>query len=265
MRPAVPSDAMGIKIVSANLGHAITGTEASRELLEQWLQELAVADVDLLFLQEMPLADWWSAELSRAGWLLYEGGGPRYRCRSGIAVHGRLGRSDGVELSTSPYHGSYLAAARVTLESVGLVTCVSVHASPKELTPRYLDQWIWEPPPRRRGGPSDPPVWDSDHVLGTLAMTAREGPVLAAGDLNEARAWDTTHAGSWGEDWFSFACEAGLHDLTYIAWHEERPTYGRLQADHVLSTEHLVPFLGEARIGLPSGSDHESILVEFDL
>jgi hypothetical protein len=135
------------------------------------------------------------------------------------------------------------------------VACLSVHASPRPVVGRYLDQWRAcgqnLPPPRNSGHPETGPWWDSDLVMATLKLVADAGiasqpryEVLAAGDLNEAIAWDDNHAGSWGEDFFGahggagLVADCGLVSVLHMLWGgAEKPTHGGLQLDHVLATE----------------------------
>lgn len=204
--------------------------------------------------------------LRTAGYRLHEPGPPVYRCRSGVAVHESIGEMTPLALETTAYHGSYLAAAEVPLGSAGRVICVSVHASPTILRQEDLERWRWTLPRRRRGSTSEPPLWDSDFVLSTLGALVQTGAsVLAAGDLNEARAWDLHRGGHWGEDWFAFAEELGLHDVTFRAWGEERPTHASYQDDHVLATADLLPSVRDVRVGPASGSDHASLELTLDV
>jgi hypothetical protein len=121
-----------------------------------------------------------------------------------------------------------------------------------------MSRWDGARPTVRRGGF----LWDSDYVLGTLiALLEGKATVLAAGDLNEARGWDTTHDGYWGQDWFDRACRAGLYDLTYTRWGHEKPTCGSYQLDHFLASKDVVPYLDDASIGPSSGADHQVLMV----
>lgn len=257
---------MMLRMATGNLGHGSPGQSASGERLTAWLDELRDGDVQLLFLQEMPLDESWTEELARRGWALVDGCGPRYRCRSGVAVHESLGTWRPIDLPTSDYHGSYLAAAVVETPA-DVIVAVSVHASPTPLSQRDHDLWTWGDPPLRRGAPGDPAVWDSDHVLQTVGMAMAEevGPVIVGGDLNEARRWDDDHAGHWGEDWFAIANGIGMHDATFSLWGEERPTHGRYQVDHVLVSESVASGLRTASFGPCPGGDHASLIVELDL
>ena len=72
-------------------------------------------------------------------------------------------------------------------------------------------------------------------MLATLQ--AIDGPMLAAGDLNEARSWDDTHPGEpWGEEFFTRIAHAGIIDVLHSHWKVERPTRDGYQLDHVLAS-----------------------------
>jgi endonuclease/exonuclease/phosphatase family metal-dependent hydrolase len=261
-----------LRVLSANLGWGLAANAAPLDHLRAWIDGLRGLDIQVLFLQEMPADTEWRSILDEQGYHLHEGAParPRY-CRSGVAVHDSVGESRLVTLPAQDYHGSYLAAAEVQLDDLGPVTCVSVHASPTPLAEADIARWTGSEPRRRSGGPADPPVWDSDYVLTSLAVAAGAGPVLAAGDFNEARLWDDHHAGQWGHDYFAFADDAGLRDLTWRAWGEERPTLQprgdgpAYQVDHAFATEAIASRLDSAEIGPAPGSDHESLLLTFDV
>lgn len=146
-------------------------------------------------------------------------------------------------LPTAGYHGSYLAAARLNLPSVGATTAVSVHASPTVVEARYRKRWSQTglplPEPRPSAGPGE--LWDSDFVLATLADLALKGPVLAAGDFNECLAWDAGHPGEWGKEYFVGVANAGLVSLSHRDDAAEKRTaftHDELdyQLDHVLAS-----------------------------
>jgi hypothetical protein len=250
-----------MRCVTANLGFGGPGTAADRSQLATWLDGLEERCVDLLFLQEMPGDDSWPGELAERGWALHvHTEGQPYRCRSGVAVHDRLGPAHPVPLPTGAYHGSYLAAVRVEAGDLGPVTCVSVHAGPSRPTPTEIAAWKGGKLTMRAGGE----WWDSDFVLATLLSLVREGgTVLAAGDLNEARRWDTVHGGTWGADWFRTAETGGLHDLLHASkqWGRESLTSGEYQIDHVLGTADLRGRITNAE-ALPPPADHDPINFE---
>lgn len=253
-------------VVSANLGWGGPQARPALERLEQWIARLAEDGVGVLLLQEMPQALEWRDGLASAGYRLHEGGPPVYRCRSGVAVHESVGEMHPVPLETSTYHGSYVAAAEVGPGASSPILFVSVHASPTALKPADLGRWRWAPPRQRRGTAADPPLWDSDFVLSTLhTLVQSHRSVLVGGDLNEARAWDQHRGGHWGEDWFRFAEEIGLFDITFGSWGEERPTHGRYQDDHLLGTADVVALVTDASIGPSPESDHASLLVSLAL
>ncbi len=117
----------------------------------------------------------------------------------------RLTAADIPELG---YHGQYVAAARlVGWGAAGDLTVFSVHASPSPTSDEYLEH---HPDPERLvardGGAAARcagQLSDSDVVLGTVIQYGPD--VLACGDLNEARGWDTVpgHEGhTWGAEYF---------------------------------------------------------------
>ena len=120
---------------------------------------------------------------------------------------------------------------------------MSVHASPQQADPALYGWTGADVQPRDGGGdPRYTPrrLWDSDLALETLHLLSESGPLLAAGDLNEARDFDLVNGeqvGSWGQEYFQRLKEAGLHDVTFERWGEERPTRGTLQLDHVLHND----------------------------
>lgn len=67
--------------------------------------------------------------------------------------------------------------------------------------------------------------WWAD-VLLPDATSHSGAPLLIAGDLNEARAWDASHPGhTCSADFFDGIKEAGLTDVTFRDWRtRERPT-----------------------------------------
>jgi hypothetical protein len=117
--------------------------------------------------------------------------------------------------ANADYHGTYVAAADVAVPSFGSLLCVSVHASPTQLTKVDHVSWTGELARLRRPSPS-PPIWHSDQILSDVSHMVK-GPTLVAGNLNEARGWDDKYGGHFGEDWFAIAEEAGLHDLGHFA------------------------------------------------
>jgi CO/xanthine dehydrogenase Mo-binding subunit len=132
---------------------------------------------------------------------------------------------------------SYVAAAHVELPGIGATTIVSMHASPNPVTAADLARWPGDPPRPRSGGigvRNTGELFYSDLIVDALRQMADERPVLAAGDLNEARSWDEAHPGhTWGVEFFDLVGRAGLDDVTYGLWGEERRTrYHATQGAH---------------------------------
>lgn len=139
---------------------------------------------------------------------------------------------------------SYVAAAHVELPGIGATTMVSVHASPNTVTDADLGRWPADPPRPRSGGigvRNAGKLFYSDLIVDALRQMADRHPVLAAGDLNEARSWDEAHPGeTWGAEFFGLVSRVGLVDVTYGLWGEERrtryhATQGAYQLDYVLA------------------------------
>lgn len=231
-----------VRSVSANLGR--------RDVAVAWVQDVLGRTgreaVDLLFLQEVPLNHDWGATCEKAGFEIATGAGPTYQVRSLLLWRGSTVNGEMITLPTAGYHGSYLAAARLNLPSLSRVTAVSVHASPAVVGPEYQEHWLGpgRPMPKPRTAASTGELWDSDLVLATLAEIARSGPVLATGDFNECLAWDETHPGGWGREYFDRVDGAGLVSLTHRDGGVEQQTAFthdglEYQLDHVLATPDL--------------------------
>ena len=82
-------------------------------------------------------------------------------------------------------------------------------------------------------------LWDSDLLLGSLhRLSSLDLPVIAAGDYNEALAYDldpvSGHRGTWAKEYFDRAREYGYTDVLSQRWGCEKPTRGGLQLDRVL-------------------------------
>lgn len=202
-----------MRAVSANLGRRDVAAGWARGVLGRTGKDA----VDLLFLQEVPLGYDWGATCEEAGFEIATGAGPTYQVRSLLLSRRSTISGEMLTLPTAGYHGSYLAAARLTLPSLGDVVRVSVHASPAVVEPEYQEHWLGtgRDLPQPRTAASTGELWDSDLVLATLAGIARSGPVLATGDFNECLAWDETHLGGWGREYFDRVDGAGLVSLTH--------------------------------------------------
>lgn len=226
--------------MSANLGRRDVAGAWAREVIGRTGGEA----VDLVFLQEVPFSEDWALVCNDAGFGLSADPDSTYVVRSLL-----LWRKDAVDgeqltLPTAPYHGSYLAAAVLTLPRIGDTVAVSVHASPAVVDAQHRERWLQMerplPGPRPSAGPEE--LWDSDFVLATLAELARERRVLAAGDFNECLAWDDSHPGEWGKEYFARVAESGLTSLTHrddgvevrSAFTHDGLEY---QLDHVLASQ----------------------------
>lgn len=152
---------------------------------------------------------------------------------------------------------SYVAAARVGWPPLGSIIVLSVHASPNVVTEEDLGAWPAERPEARSGGVGVPRAGRllyADLVIAALRELTADGPVLAAGDLNEARGWDERHPGhTWGEEFFAAVADAGLVDVTWGLWGEERPTriYAEdlgYQLDRVLASPDVARLVRRAQL-----------------
>jgi endonuclease/exonuclease/phosphatase family metal-dependent hydrolase len=239
-----------LRAITANLGCGGPERAIHLSAADAWAGQIVAADVDLLFLQEVPSAEWLS-RFELHGFRVFTAGteAPSFRCRSAVVARSWLEPTP-FDVSNAGYHGSYLAAATIRLPSVGQVACFSVHASPSRLRSDDESRWAGSPPPARSGGGRDAGrLWDADYVLATLADHARHGPVLAAGDLNEARRWDLTHPGeTWGSEYFEAVAAADLVDCLHLLWGEEIATRGDYQIDHVLASRSLAVHIIEAKV-----------------
>ena len=227
-----------VEAVTANLACGGPHTSASIAGAQAWAKAAASEGIDLLFLQECP-EDLAPILGERYSTFAYDGDRPAYRCRALLAVRrGSALQASRVALPTADYHRTYLAAARVQLGSLDPFVAVSVHASPTPFEARYRNDWPWRLAEERTVQVGQR-LWDADFVLDTLLrLTKDRVGVLAAGDFNEARAFDTA-GNPWAKQYFARAKNAGLRDVTHRLWEGERPTRGAFQDDHVLATANL--------------------------
>ena len=241
-----------IRAVSANLGR--------REVAAEWVEDVLGRSgddaVDLLFLQEVPVRRDWETICDKSGFDVGIGAGPTYQVRSLLMWRRSAISGAALTLPTAGYHGSYLAAARLELPLVGDVVAVSVHASPAVVESAYQEIWLGtgRDLPQPRTAASSGELWDSDFVLATLAELARLGPMLVAGDFNECLAWDETHPGDWGREYFDRVASARLISLTHRDGGIEQQTAFthdglEYQLDHVLATPDVASHvLGAPRV-----------------
>lgn len=233
----------------------------------QWAAEVRRTGAHLVFAQEIPGDEWLRAW--KSDYEIVTVARPRYQVRSALLVERSIS-CDLYPLPTVRYHDSYVAAASIVLPSIGSLVALSVHASPAVITDRYRQDWKASDlePPLGRG--NDVP-WDSDALLATVRAVATTGPVIAAGDWNEARSWDDNHSQSaTGAEFFTrVEQEDLLRDVTYRAWKKkEVPTHrigneDSLQLDHIFATpgvaKHVHVGSPAQALGPWGASDHRSI------
>ena len=257
---------------TANLGCCSPGGARHISAADAWADDAVARCLDLLFLQEVPSRDWLERFSSSYSVHIAEPveSHPKW-CRSAVVVRRDAIASELLVLPTENYHGTYLAGAVLDLAGVGPVALVSVHASPNPSTDADKRRWSGQPPAERRGGGRNAgALWDVDFVVETLRLLACDQDVLAVGDFNESRRWDTTHPGeTWGAEFFESVGTAGFVDCLERLWGEERATRGDHQIDHVLATPAVAERVTFAAVSEPSSvpgvepSDHRP--VEFEV
>ncbi len=225
-------------LVTTNVGAGPGGSAARTAGMAAWATSVLERGPALVCAQEVPATDWLNV-WTDAGYRPWCGPDRGWKVRSALLTRPDL-EFTAIDFPNRTYHGSYVAAARVTTRR-GPVTVASVQASPNQAEP---EKYGWSGPvPSRRDGGDDPRyvgrrLWDSDLLLSTLAGLAASGPLLAAGDLNEAEAHDldprSDHHGTWGKEYFERLSTGGLTDHLSQSWRGERPTRGRLQLDRLI-------------------------------
>lgn len=244
-----------IRATTVNLGGGGPEAMGHKEAADTWAERVRhETTFDLLFVQEVHDQAWLDAWAAN-GWHVVVGSGPVYKPRSAAIARFPLVC---VRYPTSDYHGSYVAVARMELGTVGDCFIASVHASPTRLDAGWLDRWDASglPRPEPRTGLD---LWDSDLVLESMRCVAAWGPLIVAGDWNEARGWDVDHAGVAGAQFFERVAFAGFVDCAHRKWGAEKPTHGTYQLDHVFATIDVARHVDVAVA--PGGviADHESI------
>jgi endonuclease/exonuclease/phosphatase family metal-dependent hydrolase len=225
-------------MVTTNVGGGFGGAARHAGMIA-WAREAVQRSPALVFAQEVPATGWLDLWES-AGYSVTLGPDHGWKVRSAL-----LSRQDlpvtTIELANADYHGSYVAGAQVTTRS-GPVIALSVHASPKEAAPEQYG-WQGQLPEARHGGDDaryrSRVLWDSDLVLSTIESAAQRGlPLIAAGDLNEAQAYDvdstTGVTGTWGREYFARVSRSGLVEHLSTSWGGERATRAVLQLDRVI-------------------------------
>ncbi len=226
-----------IKAVTFNLGCGGPHPQSRIDAAFAWVTS-ARDQYDLVFAQETPGDEWlvlWGGTHD-----VYLFTAPKYRVRSAILVRRTALESRSFRFVSEKYHDSYVAVCQVRAGEEWL-TCMSVHASPSEVADKWLVDWpdlLTRPTPRAGLG-----LWDSDMLLTSIAVVASQGPALIAGDWNEARDWDLTHADGSGAAFFERVHDLGIIDCTWSQWNQtERatclPERGvSLQVDRIFATK----------------------------
>lgn len=244
-----------MEMVTANFerGRAVAWTWLEKTLAERapaavFGQELAGGDrLDRLASEHGYVVVWPACVLN-----------PRWQVVSWVMVKEELSPTPLVDpalLDKLKIHQSYVASASVELPGLGAAALVSMHASPNVVPEAELATYPSPPDPRSGGSSRDAGrLFYSDLVVDALADAATRGPVLAAGDLNEARAWDDGHPGeTWGTEFFGGLESRGLHDITFGLWGEERRTrfhasHPAYQLDIVLASHIVAPLVVDAAV-----------------
>ncbi|MCW2672987.1 MAG: endonuclease/exonuclease/phosphatase family protein [Frankiales bacterium] len=224
----------------------------------RWVSDLlsqADGRPDIACIQEVP-SDAWLAAWEKEGYRCILGETRGFKVRSAILTvlpEDRLTRLTAADASELPYHGEYVAAARLRNPDGSSITLMSVHASPRPTTDEYLAHH----PDRTRllprvgndakfGGM----LFDSDVVLDTVGQHA---PVVACGDLNEARGWDELpgkEGQTWGTEFFGSTADGGRvgeHGLLDVPLSDDgrevvtrrKEGHPALQLDHILVSKDL--------------------------
>ena len=240
------------KAVSVNFGGAFPTNHAGAVGPEHWARQ-HMDQYDLVFAQEVPGGDWLR---ERTGFHVFtHAAGQRYRTLSALLVRTSIGLPlTPPQITTARYHGSYLAAARVEHPTLGPVCLMSVHASPKRVSDAWEKEWTAcgvELPESRSCG-----RWDADLLLATVRRVASEYQVIAAGDWNEARAWDDEHPDGGGEEFFE-RVGAGNCLVDVCCGRKDGPaTRGALRLDHVFASQPIRAAVHTLGLGTARPTDH---------
>jgi endonuclease/exonuclease/phosphatase family metal-dependent hydrolase len=254
-----------LRAVTYNLGCGGPHGAVRVQAAEEWATSARAEGFDLVFVQELPSQSWLDGWKSTHHVIATNDKG--YKVRSALLIIRAL-ECKPFEFATSTYHDSYVAAATVVRHDGREVTCLSVHASPSRVSLEWRAMWETTRTalPLPRAGEV---LWDSDLLLASMVALVPRRSLLIAGDWNEARDWDKTHAGRSGVEFFEQVEAGGLVDCTWARWKEEIATCapeGRgeaLQLDHVFATRDIADRVVEPTVqavGSPTkGSDHSPI------
>jgi len=249
---------MNVRAMTVNLGGGGPTATKYKTAAEDWAEHVRQEKtLDLLFVQEVHDQDWLDA-WSAPDWHVVVGSGPLYKPRSAIIANFPI---KPISYSTSDYHGSYVAVAKVKSGADDACLFASVHASPTALKAESLVRWdecgLLRPEPRTGGY-----LWHSDLVLASMRSIAMQGPLIVAGDWNEARNWDCDHAGSAGAEFFKGVEAAGFVDCAFREWKAEKPTHGTYQLDHVFASKNVADQVEVHSAPGEKISDHAPIAFE---
>lgn len=249
---------MNLRAITANLGGGGPTATSYKTAADEWAEQVRQEKtLDLLFVQEVHGEAWLDAWRADA-WHVVVGSGPVYKPRSAIIAKFPI---KPVSYPTSDYHGSYVAVARIETRAADGYFIASVHASPTRLDAGWLKRWdecgLPRPEPR-----TDLDLWDSDLLLQSMRSVAERGPLIVAGDWNEARNWDCDHAGSAGAEFFERVEAAGFVDCAFREWKAEKPTHGTYQLDHVFASATVASQVNVSEAPGDAISDHSPIAFE---
>ena len=161
--------------------HAVTRNLGRRTTATAWVdREMALPVPPLMFLQELPssglpIPDGWRAIPRSATTNVPDEGGVRSALLVPPALADRVTANTQVLAALGPY-----AAAATSNGGSEPVVLVSVHASPRTLTPTQNTENVLA------RAPCESAPWWSDVVLNELRALSDQA-VIAAGDYNEAR------------------------------------------------------------------------------
>jgi len=249
---------MNVRAITTNLGGGGPTATKYKTAAEEWSEHVRQdKTLDLLCVQEVHDDDWLEAWRAK-GWHVVVGSGPLYKPRSAIIANFPI---ESFPYPTSDYHGSYVAVAQVKSGAADAWLIASVHASPTGLSADWVKRWVscgLERPVPRTGLD----LWDSDLVLASMRSLAERGPLIVAGDWNEARNWDCDHAGSAGAEFFERVEAAGFVDCAFREWKAEKPTHGTYQLDHVFASKNVADQVEVHSAPGEKISDHAPIAFE---
>jgi endonuclease/exonuclease/phosphatase family metal-dependent hydrolase len=237
--------------ITRNLGHRVTAME--------WLAHEAEAGTlpDVLFLQEVLPTRLGHLELSYDLHFTPASPGLPSARTSMLGFRRSLGLAVTDNLDVFAPLGTYAVCANVELANRSVIFA-SVHTSPSHAEEANLIGT--SATPRR----CELAPWWADVLI--AKTSSHEGaPLLIAGDLNEARAWDASHPGhTCSADFFDAIKEAGLTDVTFRDWrNEERPTrrHPDYQLDRVFASDVIADQIKVADVELIHDglSDHAAI------